>query len=327
MRVVDTHFHWFPRSHFETMAARSGFPRTERVGDGYRYLYNNGKGFIPLPAKWYDLDAGFEASYAATGRETVVVCTTGVLAGMLDQMPATEALDVAFAYNEEIAGAQRRFPGRFFGTAAIPLQDTDSALKVLDHAVGSLGLRGVNLPSMIGPETVDVERLEPFYARVAELDVPLIVHPTDLAFNEVLTGYQDGIQRSLGRLLDSSVTVLRLIFSGIMERHPSLRIVQTHAGGLLPYQAGRIDKNARIEGLPSLPSHYLRRVFVDTVAPQSLTIRTALEYYGPDNILYGTDHPCWSPAAAVSILGESALAEEVRTKIYSTNAQSVFRLD
>jgi aminocarboxymuconate-semialdehyde decarboxylase len=326
MRVVDTHFHWFPRSHFETMAARAGFPRTERVGDGFEYLYNDGRGFIPLPAKWYDLDAGFEASFAATGADTVLVCTTGVLAGMLDQMPAPEALDVAHAYNEEIARAQRAHPGRFFGTAAVPLQDTDSALSVLDHAVGALDLRGVNLPSMIGSETVDVARLEPFYARVAELDVPLVVHPTDLAFNEVLTGYADGIQRSLGRLLDSSVTILRLIFSGIMERHPALRVVQTHAGGLLPYQAGRIDKNARIEGLPSLPSHYLKRVFVDTVAPQPLTIRTALEYYGEDQILYGTDHPCWSPRAAVSVLDESGLPEAVRTKIYSTNAESVFRL-
>ncbi|QRP43665.1 amidohydrolase family protein [Amycolatopsis sp. FDAARGOS 1241] len=326
MRVVDSHFHWFPRSHFETMAARSSYPRTERVGDGYKYRYHDGRGFIPLPAIWFDLDLGLETAATATGPDTVVVCTTGVLAGMLDQMPAEEALDEAYAYNEEIAKAQRSHTGRFFGTAAVPLQDTDSALAVLDHAVRSLDLRGVNLPSMIGDETVDQERLEPFFARVAELGVPLVIHPTDLAFNEVLTGYADGLQRSLGRLLDSSVTVLRLIFSGVLERHPSLRVVQTHGGGLLPYQAGRIDKNARIEGLPSLPSHYLRRTFVDTVAPQALTIRTALEYYGADHILYGTDHPCWSPRAAVSVLDEAGLSDEVRVKIYS-NAASVFPLD
>ncbi|MFI5607935.1 amidohydrolase family protein [Amycolatopsis sp. NPDC051903] len=326
MRVVDSHFHWFPRSHFETMAARSSYPRTERVGDGYKYRYHDGRGFIPLPAIWFDLDLGLETAAAATGPDTVVVCTTGVLAGMLDQMPAAEALDEAYAYNEEIAKAQRTHAGRFFGTAAVPLQDTGSALAVLDHAVRTLDLRGVNLPSMIGDETVDQERLEPFYARVAELGVPLVIHPTDLAFNEVLTGYADGLQRSLGRLLDSSVTVLRLVFSGVLERHPNLRVVQTHAGGLLPYQAGRIDKNARIEGLPSLPSHYLRRTFVDTVAPQALTIRTALEYYGADHVLYGTDHPCWSPRTAVSVLDEADLSDEVRAKIY-TNAASVFPLD
>ncbi|GAA3527827.1 amidohydrolase family protein [Amycolatopsis ultiminotia] len=326
MRVVDSHFHWFPRSHFETMAARSSFPRTERVGDGYRYRYHDGRGVIPLPAVWFDLDLGLETAQAATGPDTTVVCTTGVLAGMLDQMPAAEALDEAHAYNEEIAKAQRAHPGRFFGTAAVPLQDTAAALAVLDHAVRSLNLRGVNLPSTVGAEPVDQERLEPFYARVAELGVPLIVHPTDLAFNEVLTGYADGLQRSLGRLLDSSVTVLRLIFSGVMERHPSLRIVQTHAGGLLPYQAGRIDKNARVEGLPAPPSHYLRQIFVDTVAPQALTIRTALEYYGEDNVLYGTDHPCWSPRAANAVLDEANLGEDVRAKI-SANAASVFPLE
>lgn len=325
MRVVDSHFHWFPRSHFETMAARSSHPRTVRVGDGYEYGYHDGRGVIPLPAKWFDLDLGLETAQAATGPDTVVVCTTGVLAGMLDQMPAAEAHDEAYAYNEEVAKAQRTHPGRFFGTAAVPLQDSETALAVLDHAVRSLDLRGINLPSMIGDETVDQQRLEPFFARVAQLGVPLVIHPTDLAFNEVLTGYEDGIQRSIGRLLDSSVTVLRLIFSGVMERYPASRVVQTHAGGLLPFQAGRIDKNARIKDLPSLPSTYLRRTFVDTVAPQALTIRTALEYYGADHILYGTDHPCWSPNAAVSVLDEAELGEEVLARIYR-NAESVFPL-
>ncbi|HEV7979206.1 amidohydrolase family protein [Amycolatopsis sp.] len=326
MRVVDSHFHWFPRSHFETMANRSGQPRTERVGDGYKYYFNNGNNFIPLPAVWFDLDAGFAVADSATGPDTVVVCTTGVLAGLLDQMPMREAVDEAFAYNEEIAKAQRTHQGRFFGTAAVPLQDTAQALAVLDHAIGDLDLRGVNLPAMTGEEQIDVERLEPFYTRVAELGVPLIIHPTDIAFGEVLTGYADGLQRSIGRLLDSSVTVLRLVFSGIMERHPGLKIVQTHAGGLLPYQAGRIDKNARIEGLPRPPSEYLKRIFVDTVAPQELTIRTAVDFYGPDKILYGTDHPCWSPHAARDVIVEAGLSEEDRTRVMSTNAEAAFDL-
>lgn len=325
MRTVDTHFHWFPRSHFEYMADRAEYPRTERVGDGYRYHYNNGRGFLPLPAVWFDLEAGLAASEAATGPGTVVVCTTGVLAGLLDQLPTSDAVDIAVSYNEEIAKAQRSWPGRFFGTAAVPLQDTDQAIAVLDHAIGELDLRAVNLPPVTAGDAVDVGRLDPFYARVAELGVPLIVHPTDLVFGEMLSEYGDALQRTVGRLFDSSVTVLRLIFAGILQRYPALKVIQTHGGGFLPYQAGRIDKNAR-QPLPRQPSEYLKQVFVDTVTPQALTVRTALEFFGPDKVLYGTDYPCWSPQAAVDVLGDAALTPDQREKILCSNVDAVLTL-
>lgn len=326
MHAVDTHFHWFPRSHMEKMRHRADHPRTEPHGDGYRYHYNGGRSFLPLPGVWFDLEAGLAATDAVTGPDTAVVCTTGVLSGLLDQLPPREAVDEAYAYNEELAKAQRQYSGRFFGTAAVPLNETSEAIAVLDHAIGELRLRGVNLPPTTGEETVDAPRLDPFYARVAEWGVPLIVHPTDLAFGTVLDGYEQGIQRSLGRLLDSSVTVLRLIFAGVLERHPDLTVVQTHAGGLLPYQAGRIDKNARVKGLPQPPSSYLKRLYVDTVAPQELTIRTAVEYFGADHVLYGTDYPCWSQRAAVDILDGSELTAEQREMVMSGNADAVFDL-
>jgi aminocarboxymuconate-semialdehyde decarboxylase len=323
MRAVDSHFHWYPRSHFEKMAARAEYPRAVRDGDGYRYYFNNGRSYVPLPAVWFDLDAGLAAA-DATGHQVTVVATAGVLAGVLDQVPLSAALGLAADYNEQMARAQRAHPGRFYGTAAIPLAEVAEAIALAEHAVTGLGLRGINLPPVSsGAESIDSPRLEPFYARVEELGVPLIVHPTDIVFDEILAGYDTGLQRSLGRLIDSSVTILRLIFSGIMERHPRLTVIHTHAGGLLPYQAGRIDKNARIKGLPELPSSYLKRTFVDIVAPQELTIRTALEFYGSDHVLYGTDYPCWSPKAAVAVLGGCGLTEAAAAKVLRGNAESV----
>jgi aminocarboxymuconate-semialdehyde decarboxylase len=325
VRTVDTHFHWFPRSHFEYMAARAEHPRTERVGDGYRYYYNEGRRFLPLWPAWFDLEAGLAASEAATGPDTVVVCTTGVLSGLFDQLPTSDAVDIAYSYNEELAKVQRSYRGRFFGTAAIPLQDTAQAVAVLEHAIGELDLRAVNLPPVTAGDAIDVGRLDPFYARVAELGVPLIVHPTDLVFGEMLSEYGDALQRTIGRLFDSSVTVLRLIFGGVLERYPDLKVIQTHGGGLLPYQAGRVDKNARQE-LPLQPSEYLKRLFVDTVTPQALTVRTALEFFGPDNILYGTDYPCWSPQAAADILDEASLTPDQQQKILGSNVDAVLKL-
>lgn len=327
MRAVDTHFHWFPRAHFEKLAVRAEFPRAERDGDGYKYYYNSGASQGRLWPAWFDLEAGLAASDAAVGDEVTVLATAGVLSGLIDSAPLADAVDLATDYNEELAKMQRTRPGRFYGSAVVPLADTREALAITDHAINGLGLRAVNLPPVTtDAESIDSPRLEPFYSLVEELGVPLLVHPTDFVFADVLEGYDFGLQRSLGRLVDSSVTVLRLIFSGIMERHPALTVFHTHAGGVLPYQAGRLDKNARIKGLPELPSTYLKRTFTDIVAPQALTIRTAVEFYGIGHVMYGTDYPCWSPAAAMAVLGEAGLTEADTARLLHGNAEDVLGL-
>lgn len=320
---VDAHFHWYPRSVFERLLDRDGTPRVERKGDGY--IYHHSSGWIPLTPAWFDLEAGLAASDAAVGETTHVIGTAGVLSGLLDELPVEEGAEIAAEWNEKIAKVQRERPGRFTGTALIPLTDTDTAVRLVDHAISDLGLRGVSLAPVTVDGPIDIARLEPFYDRVEQLGVPLIVHPTDLVLSEVLEGYDDGIQRSMGRLVDSSVTIMRLIFSGIMERHPGLKVLHTHGGGILPFQAGRLDKNSRIEGLPELPSVYLKRMVVDTVAPQGLTIRGALEFYGGDRVLYGTDFPCWQPRAAVAVIDE-AVPPARRADVMGRNAEGFFGL-
>lgn len=319
MRLIDSHFHWYPRSFLEEMRGRAQYPRVERDGDGYVCWYNEGGSRIALSSEWFDLERGLAVT-EETGYETTVVCTTGVLSGLNDQASLADSIDIAVRYNEEVAAAQRRHKGTFYGTACVPLQDTQEAIRVTDYAVKELNLRGVNLPPVTKKEEVDVPRLEPFYGRVEELGVPLIIHPTDIAYDDVLKGHGGAFQRTVGRLLDSSMTVLRLIFSGILDRYPDLKIIHTHAGGLLPYQAGRIDKNARIAGLRRRPSEYLANILVDTVAPQALTIRTAIEFYGAENVLYGTDYPCWSPSAALEVLADAKLDTEQTKMLLTKNA-------
>lgn len=321
--AIDSHFHWYPRSHLEALAGRDGFPRVEREGKGYRYLFNGGRSVITLTPDWFDLDAGL--AVAERSGAAKVVCTTGVLSGLIDQLPAPEAAELAASYNEALARAQRERPGQVFGTAMAPCGEPGRAVAAVDHAVKDLGLHGVNLPPVGGDMAIDDKDMDPFYARVAELGVPLLVHPTDLVFDEVLGGDR-ALQLTLGRLVDSSVTVLRLIFSGVLERHPSLTVVHTHAGGVLPFQAGRIDKNGQITGLPHPPSVYLRRTYVDTVAPQELTIQTAVAFYGAGHVLYGTDYPCWRPESARRVLDNVPLGATARSQIMAGNAAEVFGL-
>lgn len=328
MRIVDSHFHWWPRSIFEALCKRKDYPRAERNDKG-GYTYWREANVPPrfaLGADWVDLDAQL-AHMDATGHRIDVVCSTGPISCHFSDLPSEEGRDAAIQWNEEMAGAQRKYPGRLWASAVLPLVDTRIALEVLEDAVTRLGLMGVNLPGSIGShENIDAPRLEPLYERLEALGLPLFLHPSDAMFTDILAGYNGALYTSLGRVVDVSVAAYRLVLSGIMERYPRLKIVMSHTGGALPYQAGRMDKNSGKAGLPLPPSTYLKRMYTDTVSPHSMGVRFAIEFYGVDHIMYGSDYPCWMPEAAMQVLDEAGLSAEDREKIMNGNARRILGL-
>jgi aminocarboxymuconate-semialdehyde decarboxylase len=256
-----------------------------------------------------------------------VVCSIGPLSVYFSDLPAEEGRDAAIHWNEEMAGAQRKYPGRLWASAAVPLVDTRIAIEVLDDAVDRLGLMGVNLPGSIGSDPrIDAERLEPFYARVEELGLPMFLHPTDAVFVDMLDGYGGALHLSLGRVVEVSVAAMRLVLSGMMERHPRLKIVMSHTGGALPYQSGRMDKNSNMAKLPRPASDYLKRMYTDTVSPHAAGMKFAIEYYGIDHVMYGTDYPCWDPATALKLLDQIELSPADRQKLFYDNARRILGL-
>jgi aminocarboxymuconate-semialdehyde decarboxylase len=186
---------------------------------------------------------------------------------------------------------------------------------------------GANLPGSVGEDQrIDAERLDPFYSRVEELGIPLFLHPTDAVFPNILEGYDEALHLSLGRVIEVSVAASRLVLSGLMERHPNLKIVISHTGGALPYQSGRMDKNSRKAKLPRPASEYFRRMYSDTVSPHMEGIRFAIEYYGVDHVMYGSDYPCWEPVDALRFFDAVGLPEADREKILYSNARRILGL-
>lgn len=328
MRIIDSHFHWWPRSVFEDICRRTAYPRAEPNGQGgYTYWRREGASArFNLGAEWFDL--GTQLAHMATlGHEVDVICSIGPFSVHFSDLPVEEGRDAAMKWNQEMAGAQRRHAGRLWASAALPLRDTQVALEVLEHAVG-LGLVAVNLPGSVGSdEQIDAPRLEPLYARIESLGLPIFLHPTDAMFPDIMDGYNGALYASLGRVVDVSVAAYRLVLSGLMERHPKLKVVMSHTGGALPYQAGRMDKNSGRAGLPKPPSTYLKRMYTDTVSPHAIGLRFAAEYYGVDQVMYGSDYPCWSPAAALKVLDDAGLSAQDRQKVMFDNAWRFFELD
>ncbi len=325
MRIIDSHFHWWPRSIFDALCKRSSYPRAERNSrGGYNYVGEPGRPSLNSWTEWFDLDQQLE-HMDGLGHQVGVVCSLGPFSIYFSDLPPEEGRDAAIAWNEEMAGAQRKYPGRVWASAAVPLTDTKHAIDVLDHAILKLGLMGVNIPGSIGRDPrIDAERLAPLYARIEQLGVPLFLHPTDAVFD--LEGYGGALQLSLGRVIEVSVAASRLVFSGLMERHPNLKIVMSHTGGALPYQSGRMDKNGKGAKLPRPPSTYIRRMYTDTVSPHSMGMKFAIEYYGIDQVMYGSDYPCWDPATALALIGEIGLSDADQEKLFYSNARRILGL-
>ena len=328
MQIIDSHFHWWPHSVFKTLCQRATVPNASpNTRGGYTCRLEGGGDYtLSSWAEWYDLDRQLEV-LDKLGHSFGVVCSIGPFSVYFSALPKEEGRDLAIQWNEEMAWAQARYPGRVWGSAAIPMQDTDIALEVLEDAVGRLGLMGVNLPGSVGRDArIDAARLEPFYARVAELGLPMFLHPTDAIFNDKLDGYDGALFLSLGRVMEVSVAASRLVLSGLMERHPTLKVVMSHTGGALPYQSGRMDKNTKAAKLPKPASTYLKRMFTDTVSPHSPGMRFAIDYYGIDQVMYGTDYPCWEPAHCLALIEELDLSSADKQKLFHDNARRILGL-
>jgi len=327
MNIIDSHFHWWPRSVLEALCRRTDYPRcTKNDRGGYDYWGAPGRAPVASWTEWFDLDRQFEFM-DSLGHHVAVVGSIGPLSIAFSDLPLEEGRDLALQWNEEMAAMQRRHPGRFWASAAVPLSDTGVALDVLDDAVNRLGLMGVNLPGSIGKDPhIDAPRLEPFYDRVEQHGIVAFLHPTDALYSDMLEGYGGALHLSLGRVMEVSSAGARLVFSGMMERHPALRVVMSHTGGALPYQAGRMDKNGKGAKLPLPPSTYMKRMFTDTVSPHSAGIKFAIAYYGIDNVMYGTDYPCWDPVMALALIDEIGLSDSEKQKLFNDNARRILRL-
>lgn len=329
MRMIDSHFHHWPRAVFERLCNRKDYPRAERnAKGGYTYWRKEGKEpAFDVSSVWFELDQMLERM-DKLGHQVDVISSIGPFSPHFSDMPVDEGRDDAMLWNESIAAAQRKYPGRFWGSAAVPLVDPQTAIAVLDHAVETLGLIGVNIPGSIGNGgRIDDPRLEPFYTRVAQLGVAIFMHPTDTLFNDLLDGYDGALYLGLGRVMDVSVAASRMIYSGLMERHPDLKIYMSHTGGALPYQSGRMDKSfSKGIKLPYPTSTYIKRMYTDIVSPHTMGMKFAVEYFGADHILYGSDYPCWNPATALELFDAIGLSKEDQEKIFYSNARRFFAL-
>jgi aminocarboxymuconate-semialdehyde decarboxylase len=204
--------------------------------------------------------------------------------------------ELARAVNERLAEIGAQHPERFVPMGTVPLQDASLAVSELEHCVKTLGMRGVEInPSVRGMDLTDAKlNLEAFFAKAEELGIVVFMHPIGFTHGERLSNHY--FNNVIGNPLETTVAASHLIFDGVLERHPKLKIVLPHAGGFLAHYWARMDHAWRARPdcrgrIKRKPSSYLERFHFDTITFDHGMLAHLIARFGADHVLLGTDYP------------------------------------
>lgn len=196
--------------------------------------------------------------------------------------------------NEEFVEATSAHRGRFLPLGTVPLQDTEAAIQELRYLAHELGMRGIEIGTHVEGEEISSPRLDPFWAQVQELGLVVVIHTQGATHAQRLADHN--FVNIIGHAFEATLATSHLIFDGVVARYPDLKIVVVHGGGYLPAYAGRIDHGWRAradvsEGVPDLPSSYLRKFFFDTMVFEPGQVEYLAGLYGAEHVVLGTDYP------------------------------------
>ena len=198
--------------------------------------------------------------------------------------------------NDRLAEIVATWPDRFVALGTVPLQNVDLAIMELERCVKRLGLRGVEInPNVNGMDLTDPRlNLEKFFARVQALDVVIFIHP--LGFTQGARLVDHYFNNVIGNPMETTIAASHLIFDGVMQRNPKLKIILPHAGGYLAHYWARMDHAHRARPdcrtvIKKAPSSYLKKMYFDTISFDPRMLRQMVDQYGAGHVLLGTDYP------------------------------------
>lgn len=231
--------------------------------------------------------------------------------------------------NEGIAALCQAAPRRLAGLGVAPLQHPHLAAAALDHAVLDCGLKGIEISSWApGPDGRIVDLSDPgldeLWARAEELDAVIFLHPMGCTMDGRLDQWY--LENIIGQPLEHTIALSHLIFSGVLDRHPRLKLLAAHGGGYLPTYLGRFDHawNERPEVRRCLhpPSEYMHRIAVDSLVYTPDALRGLVDVFGAERVLIGTDYPFdMGVTDPVSRVDSAGLADRDRDLIAGGNAE------
>lgn len=225
--------------------------------------------------------------------DVMVLCTVPVLFNY--HIKAEDCLDWCGIVNDHLAGVQQKHPRRFITLGTVPMQDAGLAIKEMTRCVKELGMPGLEIGSNINDINLDSEEFFPFYEAAEDLGACLLVHPWQMMGRDLMRKYW--LPWLVGMPAETSRAICSMIFGGVFDRFPRLRVLFAHGGGSFPHTLGRITHgyNCRpdLVNLNNVrsPDTYAGHFWVDGITHDPDALRYTLDVIGSRRIAYGTDYP------------------------------------
>ncbi len=328
-RAIDVHAHFYPERFLAAVEAW-GAPfgaRVDRSDPRGPVLVAPGTPTRPLEPRFFDLPARLRSM----DRQGVEVQALSLTIPMVYWADGDAGHRLARAFNDAASEAHTAHPDRFVGCATLPMQDPPRAAQELERASGLPGIRAVYLGTNVTGRELSDPAFFPIFERCQALKLPVLLHPITVIGAERLQPFY--LHNLLGNPFDTAVAAAHLVFGGVLDRLPQLQVCLPHAGGALPYLAGRLQRGQRVRPEAKKAARrpvtaYLRRFSYDTISHNPRALRYLIDTVGADRVMLGSDF-CFDmgyerPVQVVTGLRRFRQADQAR--ILRGNAQRLLRL-
>jgi len=290
---IDVHAHILPRN-WPNLALKyhdARWPWIDHSG-GKHVIYKDGRFFREITSNTWDAQLRID-EYARHQIDVQVISTVPVMFSYWAE--AIPALEFARALNDHVAQVCRDYPRNYAGLGTLPIQAPDLAVKELERCMHELGLQGIQIGSHHGSINLDHPSLFPIFEAAEALGAAVLVHPWEMMGSETMPKYW--LPWLVGMSAEQARAFCCMVFGGVLERLPKLRVCFAHGGGAFPYTLGRIEHGWRMR--PDLvqvtskasPRDALKSVYVDSCVHDLQALKYLIEVMGADRVMLGTDYP------------------------------------
>jgi aminocarboxymuconate-semialdehyde decarboxylase len=319
--VIDFHAHFMTPEVFAATYQLSVIGRLRAQGDG--------KAVRPFPQAQIDRMTDLKLRLAAMDEMGVdiQVISPNILHQCTYALHAQDALRLERLNNDHAAQLVAQQPDRLIGIGSVPLQDVEGAIHEMERAVLDLKLKGIIVASRIKETDLGDPSLRPFWSRAQALDVPIFVHPAGNADPRL---QKHSLLISLGQPLEEAFAQTSLVYDGVMDAFPRLKIAFAHGGGFIPYYAGRFDWIYRRGSTPQMKSDfstYLRSFCYDTVLFNPDVLEQLAAKVDASHIMLGSDFPFGEVKPVEFVQSAARIPEDARRAILGANAARFLGVD